>query len=182
MRFFLQLCAVLFLTSGLHAQDVDLPARSGSPGPSATPSPAPTPIPTPQDLIPPDILPPPDAAPPPPAPNVPTIPQLDDGFKAGPISKPAEDRRLHAEWRRLRNKVENDPEIRAARMVAEKAKTDLEKRKLLRRYYEMLYAKLSAIAEPGFRPYLNDRKREVLATLPQPRVRPETQPDPKKKG
>ena len=180
MQSLLQLCAFLLFVSVLHAQDVDLPAQSGSPEPSATPSRAPTPIAPPADLIPPDILPAPDRAPAPPAPSVPTIPQLDEGFKAGPISKPAENRRLHAEWRRLRNKVENDPEIRAARVIAEKAKTDLQKRKLLRSYYEMLYAKMSAIAEPGFRPYLNDRKREVLGTLPQPRVRPETRPTVKK--
>ena len=181
MRSLLQLWAILFFVSALHAQDVDLPAQSTSPEPSTTPSPAPTPIATPADLIPPNILPAPAKAPAPPAPSVPTIPQLDEGFKVGPISQPAENRRLHAEWRRLRNKVENDPEIRAARVIAEKAKTDLEKRKLLRRYYELLYAKLNAIAEPDFRPYLENRKREVLAMLPQPRVRPEAPPTAKKK-
>ena len=180
MRFVLQLCGLVCTASLLQAQEVDLPQPATGPEPTASTTPAPTPIATPADLIPPDILPAPDAAPAPPAPNVPAIPQLDQGFKVEAVSKPAENRRLHAQWRKLRNSVENDPQVRAARVTAEKARTDLEKRKLLRRYYEMLYAKMSALAEPGFRPYLNDRKREVLSTLPQPRVRPESAPAPKK--
>ena len=181
MRLFLQFCAFACVASVVHAQEVDLPQPAAQdPAASASPSPAPTPIAPPPDLIPPDILPAPDTAPVPPAPNVATIPQLDEGFKVGPINKPAEHRLLHAKWRKLRNSVENDPEIRAARVTAEKARTDFQKRKLLRRYYEMLYAKMSALSEPAFRPYLNDRKREALAVLPQPRVRPEPAPAPKK--
>jgi len=179
MRSFLQTCAAVIYASlsVLHAQDAPLPQPDAQ-DPAATPSPAP--IAPPPLLIPPDILPPPDAAPEPPAPNLPSIPQLDEGFKIGPINQPAETRRLHAEWRKLRNRVENDPQVRTARVTAEKARTDLQKRKLLRRYYDVLYAKMSALAEPGFRPYLNDRKKEALAALPQPRVRPETAPAPKK--
>ena len=183
MRLLLQLCTLVCFATALGAQDVDLPqpaANNPAPTASPSPSPAPTPIAPPPDLIPPDILPAPDTAPVPPPPELATIPQLDEGFKFGPTNKPAENRVLHARWRKLRNSVANDPQLRAARVTAEKARTDLEKRKLLARYYEMLYARMSALAEPGFRPYLNDRKREALATLPQPRVRPETVPAAKK--
>ena len=179
MKLFLQACTAICLAAfpALHGQDAPLP-QSSTQDPAATPSPAP--IAPPPQPIPPELLPPPDGVPLPPAPNVPSIPQLDEGFKIGPLNQPAEARRVHAEWRKLRNRVENDPQIRAARVTAEKARTDLQKRKLLRRYYEMLYARMSALADPGFRPYLNDRKNEALATLPQPRVRPESVPAPKK--
>ena len=181
MRLLLYTCVfLLFAGIGpLPAQDAPLP--SPAPQDPAATTPTPAPVAPPPQLIPPDILPPPDAALVPPAPNVPSIPQLDEGFKIGPVNQPAETRRLHAEWRKLRNRVENDPQIRAARVTAEKARTDLEKRKLLRRYYDLLYARMSALADPGLRPYLKDRKNEAVATLPQPRVRPETVPAPEKK-
>ncbi|MDQ3625752.1 MAG: hypothetical protein M3372_01290, partial [Verrucomicrobiota bacterium] len=93
MRSFLQTCAAVIYASlsVLHAQDAPLPQPDAQ-DPAATPSPAP--IAPPPQLIPPDILPPPDAAPEPPPPNLPSIPQLDEGFKIGPINQPAETRRL----------------------------------------------------------------------------------------
>ena len=80
------------------------------------------------------------------------------------------------EWRKLRNRVENDPQIKSAQKAAERASTDLQKRQLLREYYEILYRKMAAIAPPEFKPYLEKRKTEAMSTLPQPRVRPASVP------
>jgi hypothetical protein len=161
----------------LAAQDTPLPSPdTQDPAPSVTPAPS---VPPPQ-LIPPDILPPPDTAPVPPPPNIPTIPQLDEGFAIKPMNEAAEKRRLHIEWRKIRNRTENHPKVKAALDAAEKARTDLERRKLLREYYEIFYARAIAIGPPDMKQYLIDRKNEQLVALPQPRVRPDPPPREKK--
>ncbi len=144
--------------------------------PTPTPEGMPASPPAAPDLIPADILPPPDPAAPAPLPDIPTIEQLDEGLKPPPLSPAAEGYRLHVQWRKLRNQVQNDPAVKAAFARAEAARTDLEKRKLLARYYELFYRKIAAIAPAEMKTYLNDRKKEHLAALPQPRVRPETAP------
>ena len=164
----------------LRAQDTPLPKpATQDPAPlEPTPTPVITPAapPAAPDLIPADILPPPDPAAPAPLPDIPTIEQLDEGLKPPPLSPAAEGYRLHVEWRKLRNQVQNDPAVKAAFARAEAARTDLEKRRLLARYHELFYRKMIAAAPPDMKAYLNDRKKEQLASLPQPRVRPETAP------
>ena len=168
--------------SHVRAQEAPLPkpaTQQPAPlEPTPTPSAEITPAspPSAPDLIPADILPPPDQTAPAPLPDIPTIEQLDEGLKPPPLSPAAEAYRLHVEWRKLRNRVQNDPAVKAAFARAEAARTDLEKRKLLARYHELFYRKMTAIAPPEMKTYLNDRKREQLAALPQPRVRPETAP------
>ncbi|MFN2509066.1 MAG: hypothetical protein ABR589_09880 [Chthoniobacterales bacterium] len=76
--------------------------------------------------------------------------------------------------------MQNNAEVKAALATANSARTDLEKRKLLRVYYEMLYAKMTALAAPEMKTYLNDKKNEALNALPQPRVRPDASPSPTK--
>ena len=159
--------------SALRAQDAPLPKpETQDPAEPAfqlpTLPPAATPAP---QLIPADILAPPKAAPN--ATGIPSIPQLDEGFKERPLSPASDLQRKHVEWRRLRNAVQNDRNVKAALKRAEAARTDLEKRKLLGRYYDLLYAKVSARAAPDMKKYLADRKKESLGALPQPRVRPE---------
>ncbi len=179
MRLF-PVCALLFCL-GLAAVRADEPPL---PKPEtqddATPSPsASVPPPPPTQLIPDDVLPLRDrsAAPAPGTPAFPTIPQLDEGFKANPLSAAAEDYRRRLEWRKLQNKLVNDGEVKAAFASAQGARTDLEKRKLLRRYYELYYGKMIAMAAaPDLKAYLNNRKTEQLNTLPQPRVRPTPTP------
>ena len=152
-----------------RAQEPPLPA----PDTRETPAP-PVPVPPVPQLIPDEILP---AAPP--RPSAPSLPQLDEVFKDNPISAAAAEQRARIEWRKLRNLMANDPSVKAAHAKAEAARTDLEKRQLLRRYYEILFGKMMARAStPEMRKYLNDRKNEHLNTLPQPRVRPETAPPP----
>lgn len=168
------LCAY---ASAVHGQDAPLPVASPedpTQQPTATPAPA-TPAPTipPPQLIPPDILPMPDQSVLPSAtPAGPTLQQLDEALKPKPLSEATENYRRHIEWRKLRNRTQNDPEVKAALAVAEKTRTDLQKRKLMARYYEVFYARAAALGPPDFKAYLMDRKREALNALPQPRVRP----------
>ncbi len=154
---------------------------SPSPGPirsAASPSPSPEAQP---DLIPPDIMSPAEraASPPPSIPSLPTLPQLDEAFKKKPISSTAGVAEKHAQWRALKNQVANREDVRAARRAADAASTDLEKRTLLRKYYEIFYGQMLALAtNPELKAYVNDRKNDQLNTLPQPRVRPTPTPSP----
>lgn len=97
---------------------------------------------------------------------------LDQGFSPAPLSAAAESQRQHVEWRRLRNAVQNDADLKAALRAATEARTDLEKRKLLGRYYDLFYDRMIARAAPDMKIYLLARKREAVGLLPQPRVRP----------
>ncbi len=103
---------------------------------------------------------------------MPEIPALDEGFKPAPLSPEAENQRKHVEWRRLRNAVQNDREVTAALRDAMEARTDLEKRKLLGRYYDLFYGRMLARASADMRPFLLKKKSEAVGLLPQPQVRP----------
>ncbi|MEO5722528.1 MAG: hypothetical protein ABIR71_13820 [Chthoniobacterales bacterium] len=149
------------------AQEVALPGPDLAGAASPSPRPAETP---PPPIIPPGLLALPDE--PPPRPQLPEIPQLDEGFKPAPLSPEAENQRKHVEWRRLRNAFQNDTDVRAALETAREARTDLEKRKLLGRYYDLFYGRMIARATPEMKGYLLERKREAVGALPQPRVRP----------
>ena len=164
------LAVCLLVAPETRAQEVPLPKPdTQDPAPEAAATPAPTP-----ELIPADILPPPDPAALPGTLDIPTIEQLDEGLKPPPLSHAAEAHRLHLEWRKLRNQVQNDPRVKAALAESEAARTDLQRRKLLARYIELFHARMIAIAPKEMKQYLLDRKREQLAALPQPNVRPET--------
>ena len=164
MRFPVLLSCILMVVCAVPAVNAQEP-----PLPQPDSETAPPPANAPQ-LIPDDVLP---AATP--VPSLPTLPQLDEVFKDNPLTQAASDQRARIEWRKLRNAATNDPAVKAARAKAEAARTDLEKRKLLRAYYELLFSKMIARASsPAVHGYLNDRKNDHLKTLPQPRVRPET--------
>src|SRR5207249_8273236 len=87
-----------------------------------------------------------DLSPEPLVPNVPELSQLDEAFKQKSLGKEADQRRLHIEWRELKNRVVNDPSVRAAKAAALAARTDLEKRHRLRNYYNVYYDRMSALA------------------------------------
>jgi hypothetical protein len=170
-------CAALAAAQVAHGQEAELPSRALE-EPEPTPAGVALPTPPPQ-LIPDDILPAPDLSPKPtPAQPGTTIPQLDESFQEKPLSAESENRRLHIEWRKLRNRVQNDAEVRAALARAEAARTDLEKRKLLARYFEIFFGKMMAIAPADMKGYLQAKKAEHLAALPQPSVRPSGLPAP----
>ena len=86
----------------LHGQDaappaVDLYAPEKEPEVTATPSPEPN------------------------GPELPGLSQLDEAFKRRPLSREVDARRVHIEWRQLKNRVVNDPEVRAAKAAAQAA-------------------------------------------------------------
>lgn len=183
--------AALCLCAGsLPAQEAVLP-KAVPEDPTEQPAPAPTaassatPIPPPL-LIPPDVLPMPDPSAVPGVPSlpVPTIQQLDEELKPKQLSPAADEYRRKIEWRKLRNQVQNDAIVKAALADTERARNDLEKRKLLARYFNILFDKMIAIGPADMKAYLNDRRREQLGALPQPRVRPTPTPapTPKPKG
>jgi hypothetical protein len=166
----------------VKAQDVALPSpapeaspQPTSPPPGTTVTPAPNEAPPP--LIPADILPMPDAPTTLATPAPPPLQQLDEELKPKPLSAAAEEFRLRLEWRKLRNQVQNDPEVRAARAASDRARTDLERRKLLAAYFNIFADRAIAMA-PQMKNYVNDRRRESLGSLAQPRVRPTPTPPP----
>ena len=112
-------------------------------------------------------------------PDVPELSQLDETFKKPTsLGKEGDERRLHIEWRQLANRVANDPEVRAAKATAQAARTDLEKRNLLREYYKVYYKRMSALAST----VETKLALEALMTahqnqLNQPKVRPTPTPE-----
>jgi hypothetical protein len=168
--------ASCFACAFLSAQEPELPKPETQESAPVTVSPSPRP-----DLFPPDILSPAEraASPAPSIPALSTLPQLDEAFKPKPISATAGTAQNHAEWRALSNQVANRQNVRAARRLADTASTDLEKRKLLRRYYDILYGEMLLLAtRPELRAYLADRKKDQLNALAQARVRPTPTPSP----
>jgi hypothetical protein len=114
-------------------------------------------------------------SPEPAVPNVPELSQLDDAFKPKSLGKEADAHRLHIEWRQLKNQVASDPLVRAAEAATHGARTDLEKRKLLRDYYNVYYERMSALASSTeMKLALESFKTGHLGALAQPRVRPST--------
>jgi hypothetical protein len=108
-------------------------------------------------------------------PDMPELSQLDEAFKQRSLSKEIDARRLHIEWRQLKNQVVNDPEVRAAKAIAQAARTDLEKRNRLRDYYNVYYERMSALAASvEIKLALQRLKTSHVARLSQPRVRPST--------
>ena len=117
----------------------------------------------------------PTPPPPPNGPDVPGLSQLDEAFKQPSLGKEGDERRLHIEWRRLKNQVVNDPEVRAAKATAQAARTDLEKRNRLRDYYSVYYQRMSALAPSvEMKLALEGLKSSHVTLLSQPNVRPST--------
>ena len=143
-------CAVLGSTLAFRGQDaapaiVDLPTEK-----TQTPTPAPSPIP-----------------------EVPELSQLDQAFKQTSLGKAADEYRVRVEWRRLQNRVIDEPDIVAAKAAVQSARTDLEKRDRLRDYYNVYYGRMRALASSDeMRKALDTFKAEHLKLLDQPRVRP----------
>ena len=111
---------------------------------------------------------------PPNGPEMPEISQLDQTFsKPRSLGKEADAARVHIEWRQLKNRTVNDPEVRAAKAYAQAARTDLEKRNRLRNYYNIYYERMSALATtPEIKLALQGLKSSHQGLLAQPRVRP----------
>jgi len=108
-----------------------------------------------------------------PEPAIPERAQIDEIFKQTSLGKDADERRLHLEWRQLANRVVNDPDIMAAKKAADRAHTDLEKRQLLRTYYELYYGRMRAMASSTeMKAALDQLRLAHLGRTSQHRVRP----------
>jgi hypothetical protein len=107
-------------------------------------------------------------------PELPEISQLDQNFsKPRSLGPQADELRVHKEWRQLKNRTVNDPEVQAAKAYAQAARTDLEKRNRLRNYYNVYYERMSALAAtPEIKLALQALKTSHQGLLAQPRVRP----------
>jgi hypothetical protein len=117
-------------------------------------------------------------SPPPNGPELPELKQLDDSFKPKSLGKDADALRVHVLWRELKNRTANDPDVQAAKKYAQAARTDLEKRKRLRDYYEVYYQRMSALATtPELKLALQALKDVHQSLLAQPRVRPSPTPE-----
>jgi len=116
---------------------------------------------------------------PPNGPELPEISQLDQTFsKPKTLGKEADALRINLEWRQLRNRVVNDPEVQTAKAYAQAARTDLEKRNRLRAYYDVYYERMSALATtPEIKLALKDLKASHQSSLAQSRVRPSPTPE-----
>jgi len=160
----------------LRAQEPPLPA--------ATETPAPSPSARPQIDIPdiPMAVEPSPLVPntsPTPKKNMPSLPELDAAFQHSSLGQAVEEQRLHLEWRKLKNRASDDPEVIAAKKAIAAARTDVDKRNLMRAYYKIFYAHMQALAEtPDVKAYLEQRKKDALNSLAQPNVRPEPTPRP----
>src|SRR5438477_9414881 len=118
-----------------------------------------------------------EPTPPPLPPNgheLPEISELDQTFsKPRSLGKEADAARVHIEWRQLKNRTVNDPQVQAAKAYAQAARTDLEKRNRLRNYYNIYYERMSALATtPEIKLALEGLKSSHQGLLTQPRVRP----------
>ena len=128
---------------------------------------------------------PPPAAPSP-TPILPELSALDQAFNQTGLGKDADEMRMRVEMRKLQNEAAHDPAVLAAKAAATAASTDLDKRERLREYYEINYGLMSKRASSSaVRNAIEQSKKEHIALLSQPRVRPGSgeppSPTPKKK-
>ena len=115
----------------------------------------------------------PTPSPPPNGPELPELKQLDENFKPPSLGPLGDESKLHVEWRQLKNRTVNDPEVQAAKKYAQAARTDLEKRNRLRDYYSVYYQRMSVLAtNADLKGALERYKAIHQASLLQPRVRP----------
>ena len=121
--------------------------------------------------------------------NVPERAQIDEIFKQTSLGKEADERRLHIEWRQLQNQIVNEPDVVAAKRLAQTARTDLEKRQRLRDYYDLYYGRMRVQARSAeMKTALDQLKIAHVSQTTQARVRhesdsdlPTPSPTPKKK-
>ena len=144
------------------------PAKSPAANPESTPAPA---DPIPRPAAPPSLLPDeiPAAAARRPGPPKPAAPG-----KPGGSLKPqatAAEFDLRIRYRKARNVAEINDRVRAAWDDSRDAKTDLQKRQTLRRYYDVLFAQMLSV-DRGIAPLVEQRHKAENARLTQSRIAP----------
>lgn len=171
--------AVLLSNAWVFAQEPPLPSATETP--AASPSASGRPkldIPEiPMTVEPTPLV--PNTSPAPSKKSLPSISELDAQFPHTSLGQAVEEQKLHVEWRKLKNRVSLDPEVVAANKAIASARTDVDKRNLLRAYYKIFYGRMQALAEtPEVKNYLEQKKQAALGSLTQPHVRPEPTPRP----
>jgi hypothetical protein len=160
----------------LLAQEPPLPSATETPAPSATARPQLNIPDIPMEVEPSPLVPNTSATP---KKTMPSISELDTAFQHSSLGQAVEEQRLHLEWRKLKNRASLDPDVIAAKKSIDSARTDVDKRNLMRAYYKTYYARMQALAEaPDVKAYLEQKKNEALKGLAQPNVRPEPTPRP----
>ena len=173
MKLLPEILSAAFLFPGwvLLGQEPPLPAATEAPSPTASVRPQLNIPEIPMAVEPSPLVPNTSTGP---KKSVPPLSELDGAFQKSPLSQAAEEYRLHVEWRQLQNRVSLDPEVVAAKAAVKTARTDLEKRDLLRAYYRIYYAHMQALASaPDLKAYLEGKKKAILDSFAQPRVHPE---------
>ena len=160
-------------------QEPPLPESSGTPPPTPTARPQLNIPDIPIEVEPSPLVPNTSATP---KKSIPTIQELDSAFQHSSLGAAVEEQRLHLEWRKLQNRASDDPEVVAAKKAIDRARTDVEKRELMRAYYKVFYAHMQALAEtPEIKAYLEQKKNAAIGSLAQPHIRPEPTPHPSPK-
>jgi hypothetical protein len=169
--------ATAFLARLIFAQEPPLPSSSATAAPSPSVRPELSIPDIPVDVEPSPLVPNTSPAP---KKNLPSITELDSAFQHSPLIQAVEEQRLHLEWRKLQNRVSQEADVIAAKKAINSARTDREKRELRRAYYKIFYGRIQALAEaPDVKAYVEQRKKEAINGLAQPRLRPEPTPRPK---
>ena len=168
----------LFASGSLAtAQEPPLPAATSTPSPNPSVRPELNIPDIPMTVEPSPLVPNTSPAP---KKTVPSIQELDTAFQHSSMGQAVENQRLHLEWRKLKNRTAQNPEVVAAKKAADAAPTELEKRELMRTYYKIFYGRMLALAEsPDLKAYLEQRKAELINSLEQPHVRPQPTARPK---
>ncbi|HSP44439.1 MAG TPA: hypothetical protein VLO30_00460 [Chthoniobacterales bacterium] len=170
-RFSAYPAALLATALLLHAQEPPLPAATETPAPSASVRPQLDIPDIPMTVEPSPLVPNTSATP---KKTLPSIPEMDAAFQHSSLGQAAEEQRLHLEWRKLKNRASLDPDVVAAKKAIASARTDVDKRNLMRAYYKTYYARMQALAETvEIKGYLEQKKKDALNGLAQPNVRPE---------
>lgn len=169
--FFLALVIAVRLAT---AQEPPLPAATATPAPSSTARPE---LNIPDIPIEPSPLVPNTSTAP--KKNLPSIQELDTVFQHSSLGAGVEEQRLHLEWRKLQNRAALDPDVIAAKKAVSRARTDPEKRDLMRAYYKIFYARMQALTDAAdVKAYVEQKRKDAINGLAQPRLRPETTPRP----
>ncbi len=93
-------------------------------------------------------------------------------FKQSSLGKVADEYRLHLQMAALETRIRNEPDLHELHASANKAHTDLERRRWFRAYFELYFKKLIALAStPELQAYLRAQQAAHERTLLQPRVR-----------
>src|ERR1043166_6906879 len=124
----LLITATAFGARLVFSQEPPLPAATSTPAASPSARPQLNIPDIPMEVEPSPLVP---NASPAPKKNLPSIQELDTAFQHSSLGAAVEEQRMHLEWRKLQNRVSQEPEVMAAKKAIASARTDPEKRDLM---------------------------------------------------